>query len=159
MGSSGPTMPQVAPRHCKPKEAHLRGLDAAYLPPGRQHFFLVRLNNAETTASFYFSSQTEPWAQADPRNRDSLRRSAPPEGFCIKGEYYVSFRIKDLIWPSSIGADQGKRLLKKWKTLITFYGWDILIIQWGLLSGYRIFIENYLIFSACHSRWTKTRHM
>lgn len=56
MGSWGPTMPQVAPRHCKPKEAHLRELDEACLHPESQRFFLVRLNNAETTASLCFPS-------------------------------------------------------------------------------------------------------
>lgn len=49
----------------------------------------------------------------------------------------------------------GKRsFFKPGRYMITFYGWDILIILLGFISACRIFIGNHLIFSACHLKWT-----
>lgn len=63
-------------------------------------------------------------------------------------------RIKDLARaPPMLIRVRG--FFRNRRHMITFYGWGVLIIQWGFVSGYRVFIGNHLIFSTCHSKWTE----
>lgn len=63
-------------------------------------------------------------------------------------------RIKDLARaPPMLIRVRG--FFRNGRHMITFYGWGVLIIQWGFVSGYGVFIGNHLIFSTCHSKWTE----
>lgn len=63
-------------------------------------------------------------------------------------------RIKDLARaPPMLIRVRG--FFRNGRHMITFYGWGVLIIQRGFVSGYGVFIGNHLIFSTCHSKWTE----